>query len=600
MLLLTVVLWALNITVTKYILDNGFQPLAYAAVRYGARHAIFLVLTVRSSARCASAGARSLARWAIAAFVALPQPGVLRLRAQADDGDDGGADPRHDAGVRGALRLAGRARAHDRGGSGSPRASPFGGVGLVAAGSGGDFSGRPRGDPRRRRHRRHLGGLLGRDRAAHADVLAVPHQRGRADRSCACRSSLIASPQIADQELRPRLAGLARLRVRRRRAARAHERPLVHGRPSRRAGDGRRSSRTSSRSSRRVRRVLLSEPLSALAGRRRPAHRRRHSSSPAAARRSQRRRSKIARVSHDDFMPIEGWDHVELWVGNAKQSAYFYEHALGFTPVAYAGPETGVRDRASYVLEQGHIRLVVTSGLRADSEIARFAHAHGDGVKDVALTVPSATEAYRQAVQRGGVSVKEPHWVEDEHGRVELATIGTYGETVHTFVNRSECGGPVSARVRAARRQRRSRQGRRATCDRPRGRQRRARPHEPLGRVLREDDGHDGDDPLLRRGHLDGVLGAHVEGDDGRPREDQVPDQRAGRGAAEEPDRGVPRLLRRPGRPARRDADGGHLRDRRRAAPPRRSLPRHAGDVLRRGRVARGRDRRELGRRPRA
>ena len=66
-------------------------------------------------------------------------------------------------------------------------------------------------------------------------------------------------------------------------------------------------------------------------------------------------------MSHDDFMPIEGWDHVELWVGNAKQSAYFYEHALGFTPVAYAGPETGVRDRASYVLEQGHIRLVVTS-----------------------------------------------------------------------------------------------------------------------------------------------------------------------------------------------------------------------------------------------
>ena len=122
-------------------------------------------------------------------------------------------------------------------------------------------------------------------------------------------------------------------------------------------------------------------------------------------------------------MPIEGWDHIELWVGNAKQSAYFYEHAFGFTPVAYAGPETGVRDRASYVLEQGHIRLVVTSGLRADSDIARFCHAHGDGVKDVALTVPDATEAYRQAVQRGGVSVAEPHWVEDEHGRVELATM---------------------------------------------------------------------------------------------------------------------------------------------------------------------------------
>src|SRR6266496_857256 len=105
----------------------------------------------------------------------------------------------------------------------------------------------------------------------------------------------------------------------------------------------------------------------------------------------------------DDFMPLEGWDHVELWGGNAKQAAYFYEHAFGFTPVAYSGPETGVRDRASYVLEQGDIKLVLTSGLRSDSEISRFAWAHGDGVKDVALRVPSAKEAYRQAVQRGAI-----------------------------------------------------------------------------------------------------------------------------------------------------------------------------------------------------
>ena len=92
-------------------------------------------------------------------------------------------------------------------------------------------------------------------------------------------------------------------------------------------------------------------------------------------------------------MPIKGWDHLELYVGNAKQAAYFYERALGFTHTAYAGPETGVRDRASYVLDQNGIRLVVTSGLRPDSEINRFACSHGDGVKDVALTVPSATEA---------------------------------------------------------------------------------------------------------------------------------------------------------------------------------------------------------------
>ena len=146
-------------------------------------------------------------------------------------------------------------------------------------------------------------------------------------------------------------------------------------------------------------------------------------------------------MSEHDFMPIDGWDHLEIWVGNAKQSAYFYENAYGFTRTAYAGPETGVRDRASYVLEQGDIRLVLTSGLRGDSEICRWAAVRGDSVKDVALTVPDAMHAYRQAVQRGARGVMEPHWVEDDDGRVELATIGTYGDNVHTFVNRSEYGG---------------------------------------------------------------------------------------------------------------------------------------------------------------
>jgi 4-hydroxyphenylpyruvate dioxygenase len=155
-------------------------------------------------------------------------------------------------------------------------------------------------------------------------------------------------------------------------------------------------------------------------------------------------------VSATDFMPIKGWDHLELYVGNAKQSAYYYEHALGFTQTAYAGPETGLRDRASYVLDQNDIRLVLTSGLRPDSEITRFACSHGDGVKDVALTVPSATEAYRQAVQRGARSVVEPHWVEDEYGRVELAAIATYGENIHTFVNRDHYAGPYLPGYRSA------------------------------------------------------------------------------------------------------------------------------------------------------
>src|ERR671930_1999323 len=137
-----------------------------------------------------------------------------------------------------------------------------------------------------------------------------------------------------------------------------------------------------------------------------------------------------------DFMPLLGWDHIELWVGNAKQAAYFYEHAFGFTRTAYAGPETGVRDRASYVLEQGDVRLVVRSAPREDHEIARHACRHGDGVRDIALAVPDATDAYRQAVQRGARGVIEPHTLEDDFGTIELSAIATYGDTIHTFVNR--------------------------------------------------------------------------------------------------------------------------------------------------------------------
>jgi 4-hydroxyphenylpyruvate dioxygenase len=148
-------------------------------------------------------------------------------------------------------------------------------------------------------------------------------------------------------------------------------------------------------------------------------------------------------------MPLQGWDHLELWVGNAKQAAYYYEHAMGFTRTAYAGPETGVRDRASYVLEQGDVRFVVTSGVRADSEITQWACRHGDGARDIALRVPSASEAYRQAVQRGARSVREPQWVEDEFGRVELSSIATYGETIHTFVNRGDYAGPFLPGYRA-------------------------------------------------------------------------------------------------------------------------------------------------------
>jgi 4-hydroxyphenylpyruvate dioxygenase len=144
----------------------------------------------------------------------------------------------------------------------------------------------------------------------------------------------------------------------------------------------------------------------------------------------------------EDFMPLLGWDSIELWVGNAKQAAYFYEQAMGFTRTAYAGPETGVRDRASYVLEQGDIRFVVTSALREESEITKHHAKHGDGVKDIALMVPDATEAYRQAVQRGARGVSEPQRVEDEFGSIETSAIATYGDTIHTFVDRADYAGP--------------------------------------------------------------------------------------------------------------------------------------------------------------
>src|SRR3954471_3478074 len=143
-----------------------------------------------------------------------------------------------------------------------------------------------------------------------------------------------------------------------------------------------------------------------------------------------------------DFMPLHGIDHVELYVGNALQAAHFWIRALGFSEVAYAGLETGVRDRASHVLEQGRIRIVLTGALTPGHEIGRHVAAHGDGVKVIALSVPDAERAYREAVARGAEGVREPWESSDAHGTVRLATIATYGETLHTFVDRSAYHGP--------------------------------------------------------------------------------------------------------------------------------------------------------------
>src|SRR2546421_2343470 len=121
-----------------------------------------------------------------------------------------------------------------------------------------------------------------------------------------------------------------------------------------------------------------------------------------------------------DFMPLHGIDHVELWVGNARQAAYFYTRAYGFTETAYCGLETGVRDRTSHVLEQGRVRLVVTGTLRSDTDLAEHHRHHGDGVKVIALGVPDVDHAYREATARGATGLAEPRDIEGEGGRVRV------------------------------------------------------------------------------------------------------------------------------------------------------------------------------------
>jgi 4-hydroxyphenylpyruvate dioxygenase len=142
-----------------------------------------------------------------------------------------------------------------------------------------------------------------------------------------------------------------------------------------------------------------------------------------------------------DFLPINGTDHVEFYVGNAKQSAMFYRTAFGMPLVAYSGPETGVRDRASYVLQQNKVRLVLTTALQPDHPIADHVKRHGDGVHDIALWVDDAEAAYRETTRRGGKGVMEPTVTKDEEGQIRRSAIATYGETIHSFVERGNYRG---------------------------------------------------------------------------------------------------------------------------------------------------------------
>jgi 4-hydroxyphenylpyruvate dioxygenase len=142
-----------------------------------------------------------------------------------------------------------------------------------------------------------------------------------------------------------------------------------------------------------------------------------------------------------DILPLNGTDYIEFYVGNAKQAAHFYESVFGFEIVAYSGPENGIRDKASYMVQQGKIRFVLTTSLYANSEISDHVRNHGDGIKVLALWVDDATASFHETVQRGATAVSEPQYLSDENGFVIVSSIKTYGDTIHTFVERKNYHG---------------------------------------------------------------------------------------------------------------------------------------------------------------
>jgi 4-hydroxyphenylpyruvate dioxygenase len=153
------------------------------------------------------------------------------------------------------------------------------------------------------------------------------------------------------------------------------------------------------------------------------------------------RNTPVEGTPEKDFLPLNGTDYVEFYVGNARQSAHYYRSAFGFQLAAYRGPETGTRDRASYVLAQSKIRLVLTTPLRPDHAITEQIRLHGDGVHDIALWVDDAEAAWRETTRRGARSVHEPETRRDENGEVRIAAIAAYGDTIHSFVERKNYKG---------------------------------------------------------------------------------------------------------------------------------------------------------------
>ncbi|MDP8903740.1 MAG: 4-hydroxyphenylpyruvate dioxygenase [Chloroflexota bacterium] len=154
-----------------------------------------------------------------------------------------------------------------------------------------------------------------------------------------------------------------------------------------------------------------------------------------------------------DFLPLKGIDYVEFWVGNARQASAYYRALWGFTPVAFAGLETKIRDRASYVIQQNDIRFVLTAPLTPDGEIAEHVHRHGDGVKDIAFAVDDVESAWRETTSRGAQSVMEPTEIGGgEDGVLRRAAVRTYGDVIHSFVDRSDYHGPFAPGYRKIKR----------------------------------------------------------------------------------------------------------------------------------------------------
>jgi 4-hydroxyphenylpyruvate dioxygenase len=143
----------------------------------------------------------------------------------------------------------------------------------------------------------------------------------------------------------------------------------------------------------------------------------------------------------NDFLPLNGTDYVEFYVGNAKQSAHFYRSAFGMDLVAYRGPETGTRNLVSYMLQQGKIRFVLTTPMQPDDPIAEHIRKHGDGVRDVALWVDDAESAYNETTRRGAKAIRSPEVLRDDSGQVKISAIAAYGDTIHSFVERRDYNG---------------------------------------------------------------------------------------------------------------------------------------------------------------